>query len=226
MYLPKPTEGGDFTPPPEGTFPAICYRFIDLGTQTTAFKGEEKTQRKIMLSWELKDEETVMDDGTPLSAHRRYTWSMHQRAMLRKHLEAWRGKKFEDSDFGPGGFDARNLLSKACLVSITHTEGNEGRIFGDVASITKMPKGMSAGQLINPPVFLSLEPSEFDKVVFEALSENLKNIIKRSPEYQRLSAPSNGRPANGNAYRAQSQPARNNAMPPEDDTERWGPSTF
>ena len=43
MYVPKP-DGGNFTPVPAGNHVAICYRFIDLGTQTVEWKGAKKNQ--------------------------------------------------------------------------------------------------------------------------------------------------------------------------------------
>jgi hypothetical protein len=239
--LPKPTEGGDFTPPPEGTFPAICCRIIDLGTQVRSFKGEEQHKHLVMLSWELKDDETIMEDGRPMTIHQRYTWSMHEKATLRRQLEAWLGRKFKESDFGPGGFDVRDLLGMPCLVSITHDEGREGKVFANVATITKLPKGMTAGSLINDKVFLWLEPGEFDQATYDSLSDGLKATIAKSPEYQQLMgrAPVQRKPAashaspdipgrvKANPYREQSQsserPPWHDDMPPDDDQERWGP---
>ena len=43
MHLPKPEEGGSFTPIPPGTHLGVCYRVIDLGTQMSNFQGETKT---------------------------------------------------------------------------------------------------------------------------------------------------------------------------------------
>lgn len=224
MYLPKASEGGDFTPPPEGTFPAICYRIIDLGTHTTTFKGDEKVrvQRKVFFGWELKGDDTIMDDGRPMVISQRYTWSMFDKATLRKHLEAWRGQKFIDSDLGPGGFDIRALIAAPCLVSVVHNHGNEGRVYGNVGAVMKMPKGMTAGSLINETVFLWLTPEGFDAAVFEKLSDGLKTTIQKSPEYQQLMGKASSAPAKpANAYREQSQSAH--SPPPDDDMERWGP---
>src|SRR5688572_17810697 len=100
-YLPQPSEGGNYTPPPPGTHPAICYRFIDLGTQTSSFpgnNGQPKQTRKVMISWEITDPELRMEDGKPFSISSRYTWSMHEKATLRKTLESWRGAPFINSD--------------------------------------------------------------------------------------------------------------------------------
>jgi len=179
MYMP-PNNGGDFTPPPAGTHLAVCYRLIDLGTQLQEYQGQTKTQRKIMLSWELSEER--MDDGKPFMVSQRYTYSSHEKSTLRQHLEAWRGARFKDSDFGVGGFDIRNILGKGCLLSIIHTE-KDGKTYANISSLSKLPKGMTAPSPENEIVYLSLEPGEFKREVFEALSEGVKNIIRKSPEF-------------------------------------------
>jgi hypothetical protein len=181
MHLPKPSEGGDFTPPPAGTYTAICYRFIDLGTQTSNFQGETKHQRKVMISWEITDEEVRMDDGRPFTISQRYTWSMHEKAGLRKTLESWRGKPFEDADFGEGGFDTKNLLGAPCLMSIMQVT-KDGKTYANITGVSKLMKGLNPGKLVNETVYLSMD--DFDRETFGKLSEGLQNIIKNSPEYQ------------------------------------------
>src|SRR6185369_10438591 len=76
MYLPAPTES-NFTPVPAGTHLGICYRVIDLGTQSTNFNGETKLAHKVLVSWEIPDEK--MDDGRPFTISQSYTWSMHEK---------------------------------------------------------------------------------------------------------------------------------------------------
>lgn len=191
MYLPQNT-GGDFTPPPPGTHLAICYRVIDLGTQQVEWKGQHKEQRKIMLSWELPDEH--MEDGQPFSVHQRYTFSSSEKAVLRAHLEAWRGVPFKDSDFGPGGFDIRNILGKPCLLTIVHEHKN-GKTYANIKAVAKPMKNTVVPKLTNATVFLSL--AEFDAGVYEGLSQGLKDIIAKSPEFQALGSPGAIPPPNG-----------------------------
>lgn len=178
MYLPKPTEG-DFELPPAGTFMAICYRVIDLGTQDTTYKGQAKKQHKILLSWELPDEK--MKDGRPFTISQRYTWSMSEKASLRRDLESWRGKPFTDADFGDGGFDIRKLLGVPCLLTIVHTDGEKK--YANIKSISGLLRGMTAPTLANEAVFLGLTEELWDSDVFYKLSENLQTTIKSSPEY-------------------------------------------
>lgn len=186
MFMPLNQGGGDFAPPPAGGHAATCYRVIDLGTQATDYQGQTKMQRKVLISWELADEQ--MDDGRPFVVSKRYTFSSHEKAQLRKDLEAWRGLAFKDSDFGPGGFDIKTLLGKPVLLSIVHEDKN-GRTYGNIASLARLPRSMTAPALVNDIVYLSLEPHAFDASVLEKLSDGLKEQIKRSPEYRSLQTP-------------------------------------
>jgi hypothetical protein len=179
MYLPAPTES-NFAPVPAGTHLGICYRVIDLGTQSTNFNGETKLAHKVLVSWEIPDEK--MDDGRPFTISQSYTWSMHEKATLRKSLEAGRGMAFTERDFGPSGFDIKNVLGKACTLSIVHTAKN-GTTYANVASIGKVMKGVTIPPLTNPQVYLWLNSARWDAAAFAGLSANLQGKIMSSPEY-------------------------------------------
>lgn len=182
MYLSKPN--GDFKDPPEGTHPARCWRVIDLGTQEVDYQGQIKHQRKVLISWELQCEER-MDDGRPFTIGKKYTLSGHEKAALRKDLESWRGKKFEDADFGPGGFNIKNVIEAPCLVSLALNQSN-GKSYTNVVGVMKVIKGMEVKPLENPPVFVSLERDQWKPEVFNTLSDSLKDIIRKSPEFAAL----------------------------------------
>lgn len=197
MQLPKPS-GNDFAPTPAGTFLGICYRFIDRGTQQSEYMGEKKTRHEVMLSWELAGE--FMEDGRPFTASKTYTWSMSEKATLRKDLEAWRGRNFTDDDFdGPNAFNTKKLLGVPCTLTIVHEEKN-GNTFAKVASIGKVMKGMEVPPLSNPTVYLGLTPETWSPETYATLSDKMREVIARSPEYQKL-LQKNGRhddPGHGN----------------------------
>ena len=182
MQIPAPNER-DFEIPPAGTHKAICYRVIDLGTQDTTFQGQAKKQHKVMLSWELPDEK--MSDGRPFTITQRYTWSMSEKATLRKHLEAWRGVKFTDEDFGPNGFNIKKIVGLGCLLTIVHND-RDGKIYANIASISKVMKGMEVPPLTNEAAYLWLDRTIWQDGVFQKLSDNLKGTIMKSPEYHAL----------------------------------------
>lgn len=185
MHLPKPSENGDFVPPPSGTFPAVCTRFIDIGTQQTTYQGQTKHQRKIVLTWELMDNDNKMEDGRPFTISSRYTWSMHEKSTLRKLLENWRGKKFQESDFGEGGFDIKNIVGKPCFVTVVHNDKGD-KTYANVGGVVSIPKNYEVGKPANDLVYFALTPDRFDPNVLAKLSENLQHTIKTSPEYSEL----------------------------------------
>lgn len=155
-----------------GSYAATCYRLIDLGTQETAFNGEKKSAHKVMIAWELSE---TMTDGRPFVVNSRFTVSLHEKATLRKFLAGWRGRDFNDEELK--GFDAKNLLGKSCLLSLV-----QNGEYINVASASKLPKGMEGPKLVNPQVFFSL--SEFDQSVYDSLSNGIKETIAKSPEYK------------------------------------------
>ena len=132
-----PQPGADFKPAPAGNWPAVCYRLIDLGTQETEYEGKKGKAHQISIWWELHDEETMTDEGKPMLIFKTFTFSMSEKANLRKVLESWRGKAFTAEDFG--NFDMRNLLGVPCLVNVAHKDGRNGT-YSYVAGVGKLPK--------------------------------------------------------------------------------------
>lgn len=204
MYMPQNT-GGDFEQTPAGTHVARCYRVIDLGTQQVEWSGQIKHQRKVIVSWELCDKR--MDDGRPFTAHQRYTFSSSEKSHFRKHLESWRGKAFSDEDFGEGGFDVRRLINVPCMLSVVHASKGD-KTYANIGGVLALPKGMNAPDLENETAFLSLEPDEFDQGVFDNLSDNIKDTIRKSPEYAELT--------NGSGIPSARSPDDYGAPPQED----------
>lgn len=178
MKLPE-NKSSDFQIAPAGNHTAVCFEVIDLGTQEVEWQGQKKQQRKVMIGWELPDER--MDDDRPFIISNRYTFSVYERAKFRQHLESWRGKKFEESDFGPDGFDVKNLIGKGCLLNVIHTESN-GKTYANISSIATMPKSMKTPDLENEPVYFSFE--EYDENVLKSLPEWIQETISKSPEFQ------------------------------------------
>lgn len=178
------SKGGDFKPTPEGVHVMVCTRVIDLGTQKTEYQGETKFQRKIAISWEIPGERTTVDGhDAPMMHTERFTWSFHEKASLRKVLEAWRGMKFRDEDFRgkDGGFHIAKLLGVPCMGQVMHEQAPNGKTYANLASVMKFgaPKESwpkPEGDLL----FLDLD--DFDPAVFGKLSEYWQGVIKSSPE--------------------------------------------
>lgn len=172
--------GSNHNPPPLGTHLARCVRIIDVGTQTDNYEGEERSKRKVIIGWELCNEPNSDDDGKPFIATQFYAQSLHEKAKLRKHLAAWRGRDFTKEELA--GFDSKNILDKGCIVSVTQNE-NKKHVVGGVSG---MMKGQTLPPRVHPLVFFSLEPGEFDQKVFDGFSDAMKAMIEKSPEYKAI----------------------------------------
>jgi hypothetical protein len=176
--------GSDYKPIEAGAYSAICTRVIDLGTQTTSFNGEEKSARKVMLTWEVPEIEVEWEGNKrPATISSRYTASLHEKANLRKLLESWRGRSFTADELK--GFDTKNVLGAPGLLNVVHTE-KDGRTYANVAAVMPLPKGMPKPSTESPLVNFDLD--EFEPEVLDGLHDRLKDLIKASPEYRALTA--------------------------------------
>lgn len=159
--------GGNYTPPPEGTHLAICFRIVDLGVQPDSGFGEK---HKLCVSWELPNERIKTDKGEmPMGVSKTYTFSLNSKATLRQDLVRWRGREFTAEEVK--GFELRKVLGKPCQLSIIHTDQGKGRIDGVFAA----PKGMPIPAPVNPLVEYSLEQGK-DKV-YESLPPWIKGMV-------------------------------------------------
>lgn len=156
-----------------GVYTALCYRVLDLGTQTTEFAGETKEAHQIMISWELFGENARMSDGRPFSVHKRYKLSLHEKASLRKDLEAWRGKKFTQDELN--GFDVVNVIGTACTMQVMLSEDGKFANVGTIMSTKEMPKSE------NEPFAFVIEDKDTHEY-WPKISRNMQEKILSSPE--------------------------------------------
>lgn len=176
----KDNGGGDFEQPPVGTHLAICTKIIDIGTQKGEYQGKATSRRQVIIGWELPHELMSEGDyaGKPFVVSKFYTASLAEKATLRSDLKNWRGRDFTEAELA--GFEARNILGKPCMLSLTENDKGKVRVTGVMAA----PKGQQIPAPSNGAIYFSLEEGEFDPRVFETLSEGIKKFIMASPEYQ------------------------------------------
>ena len=172
---------------PEGAYPARCYQIIDLGTtmQTGQFPGKK---RKVQFIFELPTETYEFEKGEglkPFYARSIYNLSMNEKAVLRRDIEAWAGKKMSNEIAGE--FDIFTLLGRPCIVNITHIEKGDAT-YANIIGMSPLPKGM-----VCPPAFnnaLCYNTEEHDEAVFSQLPEFIQDKIKMSDEWiKRISKP-------------------------------------
>jgi hypothetical protein len=127
----------NFIPAPAGTHAAVCVDVIDLGMIEVVYQGKTQRKPKIVIVWQIAEE---MESGAPFLVRRRYTASLHEKATLRRDLESWRGRPFTDVELQ--GFEGESLIGVGCLINVIH-ESRNGSTFANVASVMRLPKGMT-----------------------------------------------------------------------------------
>ena len=165
---------------PEGAYPARCYQIIDLGTtmQTGQFPGKK---RKVQFIFELPTETYEFEKGEglkPFYARSIYNLSMNEKAVLRRDIESWAGKKMSNEI--AGNFDIFTLLGRPCIVNITHIEKGDAT-YANIIGMSPLPKGM-----VCPPAFntaLCYNTEEHEEAVFSQLPEFIQDKIKMSDEW-------------------------------------------
>lgn len=126
--------GGSFTPAPPGQHTSVCCDVADLGTVQTKFGDKEQ----VRIYWQI---DKMMDDGRPFLVTRTYTASLHEKATLRRDLEAWRGRPFTEKELD--GFDLEKLMGVGALLQVSHKPRNDGQgVYAQLTSIMALPKGM------------------------------------------------------------------------------------
>ena len=175
---------GTFELAPAGTSVARCYRLVDMGTHKITWQGKEKTARKLLISFELLDDDNRMSDGRPFSVSKRFTASLNEKAALRAFLESWRGKAYTAADLE--GVDLRKVLGAYCLLGIVHAE-KDGSTYANISSVLPLPKAMPKPAPVNDILVFDFDDPQAD-VVYATLSESLQKQIADSPEWKARTA--------------------------------------
>jgi len=183
-------KGGNFERCPPGMHLARCYRIMDLGTQKSEYMGQTKYLHKIMIGWELHgvDESgkpLTMFDGRPFAIFKNYTLSWSEKANLRLDLQSWRGKPFSQEEMRK--FDLKNVLGAWCMLNVIERQGQNGNTYSNVDSVSPVPtiiKQNGLPQPVNKNEMFNLQ--EPDWALFETFSDNLKQKIINSPEFEKV----------------------------------------
>jgi hypothetical protein len=186
--------GNAFRRVPTGVHIARCVGVIDLGTQTVEFQGQSKDMHKLQIQWEVLGEDeagvpmTIDIDGKdmPLTISKRYTLSLHEKASMRRDLEAWRGKPFDADDLK--GFDVAKLLGAYCMLNVVEQEGGNGKTFANIQSITPLPRELAKHKPPGVHPLISFDVDNPDMAVFGSFYEKLQETIRASAEWRARSS--------------------------------------
>jgi len=128
--------GGDFTPHPEGIFPAVCADVIDMGMQMQEFNGERKSVLKLKICFETEHKDAAGKVGT---IEKTFTASLHPKAKLNGFLSKWRGKPILDGE----DIDLKKLLGACCTLVISHQQNMSGKTYANIDAVSKPTKKLA-----------------------------------------------------------------------------------
>lgn len=179
----KENQGGGYPPLEAGSYRAICYSIVVLGT--TYNEVFDNIQKKVMFTWELPDERITVDgEDKPRAISATYTMSLNEKANLRKTLESWRGKQFTSEELR--GFDITKVLGAPCMISTTVGTNTLGKQFSKVSGVSRLPKGMEAPKdMENPKVIFDISNDDCPLEDMEKLPAFVQERIRQSEEYKR-----------------------------------------
>lgn len=167
----KDNGGGDFQAAPQGLHIARCYAVIDCGLHLNKAFGNSSP--KILIAWEISD--CLMPDGRPFAQMQSYTSSISPQSKLKALLEAWRGKRFSESE--RKGFKLQSLLGVPCYLTTKHVSNphNPNQPWSSIISICKLPSTVSCPPPFNTPVHFDLD--HYSEETYLKLPEGIRKRI-------------------------------------------------
>lgn len=163
---------------PEGTHNAMCVGFIDLGTQDPPENSkfpDPQPQRKCTIEFALEvTGKCQRSDGKPFIIGHRMTYSPSSKSNLMKVLRKWLGVK-------TANYEMQDMIGKLAVVTTEHS----GDKYTNIIDVSRAPEKLKIKlpKVATRALFLD---ENFDEDVFESLSDNVKEKIMLSPEYDKL----------------------------------------
>jgi hypothetical protein len=143
----KGTTGSDFTPHPEGQFPATCSDVQDLGWEEHPTYGWKYKIRLVFFCGLFTDEKEYEGEKKrfPMTVSKKFTATLAEKGNLRKFCRSWKGKDFTP-EVVRDGFDFELMLGAKALIQVGHYE-YQGSTYAGIDSVMKLPPGMTAPEV-------------------------------------------------------------------------------
>lgn len=141
----------EYTPTPEGLQQCVCVDVVDLGLED----GKWGKKHKVSLRWQSEHMNTEGEKPVPFLIVMKYTMSLHEKAILRQHLDSWRGQNFTPEELD--SFDLEKLIGANCQIQIIHHIAEEGRVWANIQAI--VPQGKNTEKLI-PMDYIRIQDRE------------------------------------------------------------------
>jgi hypothetical protein len=166
-----------------GNYMARLYQIIYIGTVLVEWKGVDKMQSKIRLSFEFPTEKRVFNEENgeqPYVLSREFTFSMNKKGNFRPMIESWLGKKLSDEE--AIDFDIDTMIGKEAMVNVVHNQANNGNTYANISTVSPLMKGSKCPQPINKQVIFGI--NNWNQEFFDDLPDFIKEKIMTSDEYK------------------------------------------
>lgn len=214
---PKPETSYDLCP--AGTHIARLYKIIDLGTHDGEYQGRPKVSRLIRIYWELPNEiKEYEKDGQKVSApfaiSREFTFSMGEKANLRKIVQGMIGTILTDDE--AYNFDVDKLVGEPCLITVVHETSKTGNKYALVSTTAPMMRGMEAPAQFNKNEILDVSEMTEDEIGKQP--QWLMDKLRESHEYKRMTGTmiTPNTASDTSSTPAYPEPGTNGVISPED----------
>lgn len=178
MQAPTSGGGSDFKPAPEGNQVGYLIGLYHFGPQEYTYMGEQKTRNEIRVMFELPNAKAKFgdsDEERPYVVGKSGTYSMNEKAFLRKVVEACLGKKMADDE--AERFPIESVIGKPCLVNITHYDSN-GKTFAGIENVSPLPQGMTVPERHNSVTVFDV--TNYSQDQYSALPDWMKEKVDKS----------------------------------------------
>ena len=160
MGFTPPAGGGnrvEIPPAPTGSHPAVFVDIVDRGMKDKTWNGETKQVHKISIHALLPNQtipatngagEAIPDDlvGKPFMLSIWFTYSLSEKANLRKFLRNLRGHDLTDEEealLKKGEFDIEPIIMGAnAIVTVSHT-AKDGKTYANIEGVVPFMDGMA-----------------------------------------------------------------------------------
>ena len=173
---------------PDGTYPAVLFRMVQIGTITETFKNQPRAVKKILFSFVIPSmTRSLKEMIVPYIVHKEYTESLFGASHLRRDMIALSGRDMFSEDAQNGTpYDLEDLLGAVGLITTRHLKLSDGKTIVDISGFEPLPEDDIYPD--NPLPFQSLNFADFDWKLYNALAERLRRRIAGSREYQAFPA--------------------------------------
>jgi len=133
----------------------------------------------VRLGWELLDETiSIGGEEKPMVIGKEFTFSLHEKAGLRKAIESMMGKPIKDSDVP--SFDLECLIGIPVLLGVVHEQSQAGNSYAKITSYSPPMKSMKPRALSLEKQVFELVPTNYE--AFKSLPLWTKRKIKEAKE--------------------------------------------